>query len=480
MQRSNFFGDQNVVAGDFNYIESSKIDAIRALAVAISPPSGSYTTGVVGTYLLSPGSLYTDSGSSTSVITVLSGTALDNNGDQIFVPVDTGSYTPGKPEREDLSWAGNGAMYVKIAYAEMSGSYKYDDLGAQYPTRYYDSYEITIDTDAPTANEVLLATFTSVGGAISGDITDQRRWLGSLTASGEYLPLAGGVLTGTLTATDIIADSLSIDSAAENPLTIVVHKDIGTPNNLFNALSLTAEAQGTVEAGWGTGITYVLETATGDSNLLAGAFKTSWLDPALATATSQMMWSTYINGASADGMALSNGELRLYYSGSSNYAPGIVFRREGAEEGSDDSVGALIFKGNVAGGDVATYGRTRCDIYDATSGSHEGSFIWTLSEGGELLDSMRLDPDGVLHVRTGGDGTPAQVDTFDEYDDPVLVEDLVKGRDIDNLERLGLVKRWGNMTTWAIQPTLKLLGGGVYQLRDRVAGMEARLAALET
>lgn len=556
MQRSNFFTGQYVDSDDLNYIESSKISAIQSVIKAISPLSGSYTKAVSGLSQATSTELQVQQGTTSSQITVLPGTAFDNDGNRIYVPSDTGSRTPAYPEREDLTWSsGAGLTYVKVAYQEASGSVEQDDYGVNKYTRYYDSYAITIDQIAPTANELLLASFTSTAGnAISGLVSDERRILGHLptgdnfllkvtTGSSTYWNAGSTMIRGSGTGTPgwglQALDSVSVmglfgdqdtssggrirlygANAASTPGSIALIADtgsVGGPDGIVSVLGdlipsgIFAYSLGRPFQGWKyiyggsiiSGVSWGLKSV-GDDNVLCLGGGTEWeaasgsyismggISAALADRPLKLYGTPYVQvisrfdvGSEDDSqtMFFHTTALNVHNSGSS---PSIVFDRERSTlPATSDVVASLSFRTTLEDGVSVNYGSHRVVVDSSTVGSESGKHQWYLINSGTSNLVMELDSTGVLSVDASGGGAPATVDVFDDYDDPVLVEDLVKERNIDELRSLGLVNTMSNgRTSWNIQPVIRLLAGSSYQLRDRidekVSSLSDRLSRVES
>lgn len=126
-----------------------------------------------------------------------------------------------------------------------------------------------------------------------------------------------------------------------------------------------------------------------------------------------------------------------------------------------------------------TYGLIRITTPDISEGSSNGGFeIWLLDE--EVLNqALILSSEGILYVDDS-------YDTFDEYDDAeVLREGISKGNKALLLS-LGVIveKRddYGSIIPdeymISTQRLINLIAGGVYQNRDYIESLEARIAEL--
>ena len=113
----------------------------------------------------------------------------------------------------------NTMYYVKIAYAEASGSLKANDAGISYPTRYTDSYFVTINSAIPISGEILLATFTGDTSAhIKSTIKDERLYIRALVpASGIIVDPTVKPFGACITAEDHILAVGNGTPSATNP-----------------------------------------------------------------------------------------------------------------------------------------------------------------------------------------------------------------------------------------------------------------------
>jgi len=199
MQKSFFYNDQYPTADDFNNIESTKASQSILRSQAPLGNSGgigknySFWTGST-----SRGGIFGDPSQSygsgnidfrctslvPSIIIVYYGTAMDRNGEIIQIPAAQASkYCSRGASDANYVWttAANVQNYVKLSHLQVSGSMQSDDNGVQFPTRYTDSYYITIDGTVPTADQLLLATFSadSSGNVIA--IQDRRSFVRTIT-----------------------------------------------------------------------------------------------------------------------------------------------------------------------------------------------------------------------------------------------------------------------------------------------------------
>ena len=201
MERSNFFGDQLVVDSDLNNIETTTASQLIKRSQAALGTSGGIghnvpawvaagvaSGGIFGSpadYLTVGKNFYVDfpTGSS-SLLRVYPGTAMDINGNLIYVAssvfITRGSTT------SNTNWTSSPSAtnYIKLSYQEASGSIKANDAGEQFYTRYTAGYFINIDSVVPLPTEILIATFVSdSSGQVSGTFTDRRTYVRAVTTA---------------------------------------------------------------------------------------------------------------------------------------------------------------------------------------------------------------------------------------------------------------------------------------------------------
>ena len=290
MERSNFFNDQDVLCDDLNNIESTKVDSIEKHTLALVA-SGS----VIG----QPGStaLFCQYGSATSFL-IYAGTALDSNGEIITIPTDlsilkTGGFVT------NLTWASGpaGPFYIKLQYYASSGSFKANDAGVSYPTRYTDSYWVTINSVAPLVTDVCIGSFTAdAGGAIASAITDTRIFVRT-KAFDDRTYLSASPIGGHTVVKDHILAKGSGTQTTTNPHGITL-SDLGYSDSSnathwqdahTNGIMLLARDAGTLQSWSGSIInttidylTFTPPTQYAVMNISGGLFSGS-IAPLLAT-----------------------------------------------------------------------------------------------------------------------------------------------------------------------------------------------------
>jgi hypothetical protein len=217
MQRSNFFNDQHVLADDLNNIESTKIDSIKKHTLALIA-SGSVIGHIGDIALLSSYTSYPF-----PTIDINAGSAITSNGEIIILSALTGIIKSATPT---WSTAGPGTFYIKLQYAEASGSFKSNDLGVSSPTRYTDSYLVTIDAVPPISTDVCLASgvVDNVGDFL-GALTDLRTFI-STRAVDDHTYLSASPIMGHTVVKDHILAKGSGTQTTTNPHGITLN-DLG-------------------------------------------------------------------------------------------------------------------------------------------------------------------------------------------------------------------------------------------------------------
>lgn len=157
----------------------------------------------------------------------------------------------------------------------------------------------------------------------------------------------------------------------------------------------------------------------------------------------------------------------------------FLVRHKSPTPANGDAVGIFRFNGRDHLLADTAYGQFRCVASDITNTTEDGQFQWYLMRNGTLTLAMTLDENGVLAVDDS-------YDTFDEFDDAELLREGISRGDKELLVYAGVLNRVpvsANSTdvkyTINLQRLLKLVAGGVYQNRDKIDALEARVAALE-
>uniref|UniRef100_A0A7C3WUT3 Uncharacterized protein n=1 Tax=Dictyoglomus turgidum TaxID=513050 RepID=A0A7C3WUT3_9BACT len=176
MERPYFFNDQLVLSEDLNSISDSLIGNLQNVIRSFLGRSGGYNEDQLVTYGKDKGGVIGSPSEHTmnknlkvvkvqdDTIRIYPGAAILDPGELIVLP---GILTISKGESSlYYRWTSspNDINYVKISYAEATGSLKADDLGVLHPTRYYRSFFVSIDNLPPsTSSEILLARFQADG-----------------------------------------------------------------------------------------------------------------------------------------------------------------------------------------------------------------------------------------------------------------------------------------------------------------------------
>lgn len=148
--------------------------------------------------------------------------------------------------------------------------------------------------------------------------------------------------------------------------------------------------------------------------------------------------------------------------------------------------GDVIFREYWVGNDNTqtelNYGYMDVTSEDVTNGTENGGIAWFLMNDGGTNQVMTLDSTGNLSVDLG-------YYTFDEHDDALLLKQAISGGNTELLVKAGVVKRGYNITESGeliedgymvnVQQFLALLSGGIYQNRDKIDLLEARIIELE-
>jgi len=167
----------------------------------------------------------------------------------------------------------------------------------------------------------------------------------------------------------------------------------------------------------------------------------------------------------------------------------------------------LQTKANGVGPMMAFYGHTtgQTMAYVYTVWAEESSAadtttlnFATRNTAGSIDARMTIHGNGVLGVDLSGSGTAAQVDLFDDYDDPVELQRYAHMQSdrftnaeerqisLDRMVDMGVVSEVPGASSgyhMNLQPMVRLLAGGIYQNRERLdaqnEAMDARLKRIE-
>lgn len=174
---SQFFTDQSVLAKDLNMIGYANTKAFRDYLKATTK-----TPGVVLSVISTDIDLQITT-SDGSTFSVNPGAAIDGEGRVIGVPSVTSAsgssgddpkYRPALPDRTSLSTgiSSAGTYYVNLEYIPLYADVRYDDVGASFNTRVYDSYIISVDADKTSTGVTLAQMIVDAAGDIQEDTTE--------------------------------------------------------------------------------------------------------------------------------------------------------------------------------------------------------------------------------------------------------------------------------------------------------------------
>ena len=174
MNRSAFFDTQDVVSDDLNNLASASNQEFQQRSVAILANNG----GIFGdpSRANDPTKNCYVSLLSLTQITVAPGIAQDASGNFITVPSMVTMTVGGSGSDSTWSWLNPqpGTFYVKLSYQETSGAIKTDITGSFHPTRYYESYFISVDTNSATSSSQILLASGSFNGTEITNVWDAR------------------------------------------------------------------------------------------------------------------------------------------------------------------------------------------------------------------------------------------------------------------------------------------------------------------
>jgi hypothetical protein len=196
MDRLSYIANTPVLSDDLNFITDSKNNQVRdrsqiflgdsrELSYGLTTTTGSVFRGGVCANPLDYWKFW-DNLSSFNLgldwaFYVMPGKALTENGDLIVVP------SPGVMVQwiNTSVWdvSPNTVGYVKVQYQEASSSLDYDNYGNPHYLDYDRWFSVVANSDLPSSNEVLLATFLgdSVGKITSGTFQDRRSYATTVT-----------------------------------------------------------------------------------------------------------------------------------------------------------------------------------------------------------------------------------------------------------------------------------------------------------
>lgn len=128
------------------------------------------------------------------------------------------------------------------------------------------------------------------------------------------------------------------------------------------------------------------------------------------------------------------------------------------------------------------FGQLRIVNVDVSAGSEDGGVEWYLMENGAWNLAMTLSSNGTLAVDDS-------YGTFDYLDDADVLRKGISEGDTELMREIGVLKTvdiididgkiLGTQDMVQLQPFIKLIAGGVYQNRDKIDVLEARIVELE-
>ncbi len=189
--------------------------------------------------------------------------------------------------------------------------------------------------------------------------------------------------------------------------------------------------------------------------------------------------ATTINGITLTSTGLEKG-LSLTNTSSAQLGVSFTMTHDSVSPANLDEIGKFYFWGNDSNNTSQRYAKLYVQAEDVTAGSENGRIGFYLTNNGAWNHAMYLTSDGTLYV----DGTN---ETFDEYDDALLLKKGVGQGDKLALLNAGVLDikldEFGNIIPGKYMVNLQnmsnLLAGGIYQNRDYIESLEARILILE-
>lgn len=183
MQRANYFPYQYVSIDDLNYTESSKIEEIQRHTTALlgytpgGPMRGVIAHSKTSTSLQVVETTF--SGDHFTGLQVTLGAGITSDGDLIIVSESVSMVPGGVSNFYTWPLMEEGLFYyVKIKYAETSGSVGSDREGNTYYKRYYPSFHIDVETTSTTtSDQLILASFEGAYTTEGVNLSDERNFI---------------------------------------------------------------------------------------------------------------------------------------------------------------------------------------------------------------------------------------------------------------------------------------------------------------
>jgi hypothetical protein len=159
----------------------------------------------------------------------------------------------------------------------------------------------------------------------------------------------------------------------------------------------------------------------------------------------------------------------------------LVLRLKTTNDMADGFAPQLLFQATDSAATNQSLGTLRFERDN--NDDNTGLFVIEVDNNGTFNEGLRLTNVGVLSVDLGGSGSAAQVDVFDDYDDPVELQrythmqsDRFTNADerqisLDRMVDMGVVSEVPGASSgyhMNLQPMMNLLAGGIYQNRERM------------
>lgn len=158
-----------------------------------------------------------------------------------------------------------------------------------------------------------------------------------------------------------------------------------------------------------------------------------------------------------------------------------------SSQAQDDVIFKWLNNARLPAEKIAVQQRAVVTHYEA--GNNTMTYYWDLLQNDTLNNAMYLEADGTLYV-------DADYQTFDSYDDALLLARGIRDKDVNALIEAGVVEPKYRLDAegkyllenghkvqdgYALNTNkmFNLLAGGIYQSRDKIDEFEARIEALE-
>ena len=174
----------------------------------------------------------------------------------------------------------------------------------------------------------------------------------------------------------------------------------------------------------------------------------------------------------------------FYMRAQNNSPSGIQFliRHRKNPPANGDFAGMFQFSAYNSSIEYHDYAQIRIIQDEVTTDNESSSIEWYMINDGSWNTAMMLDSNGTLLVDDS-------YGTFDIYDDALVLKDGISGGNKELMRTIGVIKEipiididgkiLGYHDMIQLQPFTKLVAGGVYQNRDKIDELEARIDELE-